>query len=193
VCQFRLDFLGPELLARPEFGSLRKLLERAQRGLAFPPNPDIAEAVRRLDELAGPMRTLVLLRTLVELAEANNERPLATPEFRPRRRDDIRSRMDAIFTFVHREFAGPIGLTDVAAIAHMSPACSRFFHRVTGHTFTGYLTELRIGAACRMLIETDLTVATVSARSGFRNLANFNRQFRASKQLSPREYRAQSS
>jgi AraC-like DNA-binding protein len=40
-----------------------------------------------------------------------------------------------------------------------------------------------------MLADTSLPVAVIAARSGFANVANFNRQFRGAKQTTPAEYR----
>ena len=72
-----------------------------------------------------------------------------------------------------------------------APAFSRFFRQKTGKTFVAYLAELRIGRACRLLIETDRTILEICLDSGFRNLANFNRRFRAQKKVTPREFRRQ--
>jgi AraC-like DNA-binding protein len=52
-----------------------------------------------------------------------------------------------------------------------------------------YLNELRTGLACRELIETERPILDVAFASGFRNLSNFNRRFRALKGMSPRDYR----
>jgi AraC-like DNA-binding protein len=49
---------------------------------------------------------------------------------------------------------------------------------------------VRITAACRLLLETDRRVADIAADTGYANLSNFNRRFRALKEMSPREFRA---
>jgi AraC-like DNA-binding protein len=42
-----------------------------------------------------------------------------------------------------------------------------------------------------MLGDTSLPISVIAARSGFANVANFNRQFKAAKQTTPAEYRRQ--
>ena len=86
----------------------------------------------------------------------------------------------------------PITLDEAAALAHLSRAAfSRFFHRTMGRTFTDYLNEVRVDAACRLLVETDLPVTAVAARCGFRNLSWFNRRFLRRKGVQPLRYRQQ--
>jgi AraC-like DNA-binding protein len=81
-------------------------------------------------------------------------------------------------------------LSTTARQAYMSPSgFSRFFHKWMGRTFAAYVTELRIASACQALLESDQSIAEVCFASGFRNLSNFNRQFRAFKGMSPREFR----
>jgi AraC-like DNA-binding protein len=65
----------------------------------------------------------------------------------------------------------------VAARANMNPqAFSRYFRKTTFKRFIDDVNEMRIGKACRLLIDTDKTVAEICFQSGFHNLSNFNRQ-----------------
>jgi len=57
-------------------------------------------------------------------------------------------------------------------------------------TFPDMVRRLRIANACRLLDQTESSVATISAAVGYRNLANFNRQFRAETGHTPSAYRA---
>jgi AraC-like DNA-binding protein len=83
-----------------------------------------------------------------------------------------------------------VSLAEAAQVAHLSiPAFCRMFRRTTGKTLVGYLNELRTGEVCRELIETERPVSEIAFGSGFNNLSNFNRRFRAQKGLSPRDYR----
>ncbi|MEN1786289.1 MAG: helix-turn-helix transcriptional regulator, partial [Bacteroidota bacterium] len=61
----------------------------------------------------------------------------------------------------------------------------------TGQTFVNYLNSVRISNASRLLLETDQNISEIAYATGFNNLANFNRIFNKSKQLTPSQYRNQ--
>jgi transcriptional regulator GlxA family with amidase domain len=54
---------------------------------------------------------------------------------------------------------------------------------------TDYLNSARVAAASRSLVDTDRAIADIAHECGFTNLANFNRHFRRSRGMTPREYR----
>ncbi len=60
-----------------------------------------------------------------------------------------------------------------------------------GRSFTDYVIELRVGHACKLLIETEDSIADIAYASGFNNLANFNRRFVDVKHVAPRLFRQQ--
>lgn len=196
IFQFRRDFLGEALFDSPELQDVARLLTSAARGLAFSDSdtdlPEkITAAVAGMEVLSSARRTIALLDVLTRLSEAPRARPLATEGYRPRLPGEPEHRVDAVFDFLHAEHDKPITVADVARIAHLSPsAFSRFFRRTTGRTLTSYVTELRVAAACRALVDTDSPIARIAVESGFANLSNFNRRFRVLKQMSPREFRA---
>jgi AraC-like DNA-binding protein len=192
VIHFRPDFLGAPLFAGPDLAPIREMLTRAARGLARPAQQDagISELLAQLGARPGPERTIGLLDVLLRLARLET-RALASRGYQPSYDSASSRRLDDMCRHLHAHFADPVTLSEIARVAHMTPAaCSRFFHRAMGRTLTGYLTELRIGAACRMLASTDRPVAEIAATCGYPNLANFNRRFRLLKATTPTDYRA---
>jgi AraC-like DNA-binding protein len=192
VVQFSPDFLGDAFLAAPELLAVRRLLDRSGRGLAF--GGRALKAVSRLldqvEDVDGLPRLRALLEILERLSTARDARPLSSRAFREPRKSDM-ERIDRVCRWIAERFAEDVSLPEAAGVAHLSvPAFCRFFKSRTGKTLVGYLTELRIGRACRLLMETDRSVSDVGFASGFNNLSNFNRRFRALKGLSPREFRA---
>jgi AraC-like DNA-binding protein len=188
VVQFRRDFLGQGFFDRPEFAGVAALLERSARGLSFPAD---AVEMRELGEMRPPEQTLALLDALVRLSRSAEARPLAGEHHIPTLNGAARDRIDAIVRLLHEDHTAPITLETVAHVAHMAPASvSRFFRHTTGATITGYVTMLRVNAACRLLRDTDQRISAIAADCGYANLSNFNRRFRELKGMSPRQYRA---
>lgn len=192
VIQFAPAFLGADFLSRPELLPLRRLLERARRGLRFE-GRGAREAGRRLDAMGaldGFARLRALLDVLALLAAERRARPLASPGYAPPARQGDPGRIDRVCRFLADRCLGDVSLAEAAARAHLSPAAfCRFFKARTGMTLVGYLNELRIGHACRLLVETERPVADIAFASGFHNLAHFNRRFRTVRGRPPRDYR----
>ena len=85
----------------------------------------------------------------------------------------------------------PVTQGDVASCVNMSRAgFSRFFKRCTGRGFVESLNDIRVGHACRLLIDTGLTITEICYQAGFQNISNFNRQFLKYRHTSPRKYRS---
>jgi transcriptional regulator GlxA family with amidase domain len=91
---------------------------------------------------------------------------------------------------IDARFAEPLRLSELCAAANLSErTLTRYFVQHIGESVGRYIARVRIGHACRMLVDTSLPVAVIAARSGFANVANFNRQFKGAKQTTPAEYR----
>ena len=190
--QFLSDFAGSEFFEKPELAAVARLLERAAQGLRFTGKTQLA-AARLMPELfaaSGLQQLLKLLEILDLLARSKDATPLSSKTYAPslKRRDE--RRIDDVCRFIHENIAQPIEQPEAARRAHLSvSAFSRFFKKSLGRTFSEYVNELRVGQACRLLIESDKSIAEIAFGAGFENLSNFNRRFRALKKISPREYR----
>ncbi|RKU03427.1 AraC family transcriptional regulator [Burkholderia sp. Nafp2/4-1b] len=186
----------------PEYAPLRSLLRRAAPGLSF--DAETARAMRaRLPKLLDPsprVRLAAALDTLAELAEAGGE-PLATAQAYDRPDPaaplaDAASaapeaeRLDRVLDAIDRQFHEPLRIDTLAAVAHMSErTLQRLFARHLGESVGRYVQRLRLAHACRHLVGTDWPIATVAARCGIPNAANFNRQFLAARGMTPGAYR----
>ena len=73
----------------------------------------------------------------------------------------------------------------------MSPsAFSRFFKRHTTRGVMDYIIDIRLGNAARLLVDTSKGISEICYSCGFNNLSNFNRNFKARRGYTPREFRA---
>jgi len=55
-------------------------------------------------------------------------------------------------------------------------------------SFKTYLINVRIGYACRLLIDATKSISEIAYESGFENLSNFNRQFKRIKGQTPSQF-----
>lgn len=192
VIHFLEDFLGEKFLELPESQSIKNLLERSKRGLQFGKETvkKVEEKYRSLLNLEGMDRLLGLISILKILSTSKDVTDLTTNPISLRNEVDS-ARMNRVFEFVMQHYQEEITLEKVADLAHMSEsAFSRYFKKRTRRTFSQFLSEIRIEHACKHLMEDKMSVAEISFDSGFNNLSNFNRQFKAIKKTTPLAYRA---
>jgi len=194
VIQFREDCLGAGFFALPELTGVQRLLRAAERGLRFAggTRDAVAGIMLEMPQRAGLDQLIDFLRVVRLLAQAPEPQGLSSPGFTPRLDERAGERINRAYQYVFTHFAQRIDYPEVAREAGMSPsAFCHYFRRVTGRTLTGFVKEVRVGHARKLLIETGQTVAEVAFASGFETLSNFNQQFRELTRVSPREYRQQ--
>ena len=194
VVWFSLEWITQLASVLPELHGLRQLALRAGRALQFTPQVAARSAAMllQLHALPQPQRLPLLLSVLLELAGDIQARPLASNALQLIAADGQQQRMANVLDYMHLHFREEIAMEELAERAALSlGAFHRFFKRHALCTPSTYLARLRIGRACQQLIQTRHGVAAIAQEAGYRNLAHFNRQFRADKQMTPRAFRQQ--
>ena len=193
ILQFTDGFLGGDFLESPELASVKKLLLKARRGLAFPPSvvEKVAPALLAMHRQSESRKLLSLLDVLITLSESRQVE-LMTPKGYSHDLSVDEERMRKIHEYVYARFREAITLKEIAAVANMTETSfCRYFKTRTLKHFTQYLNEIRIAYACKLLNDQNHTVTDACFESGFNNLSYFNRQFKAVMQLSPQQYKKQ--
>jgi AraC-like DNA-binding protein len=191
VVQFTEEFWGKEFMGLPECKAVKKLFDTAGQGLKIAGHcrQQLNPLIRELEQLQGFARIIRLCECLQLIANAQEFNTVSTQEvktFQARNKD----RIDKIFQYTIENFQEPIALADVAGTAGMSiPAFCSYFKKSTKKTYIDFLNEIRIGHACKLLIDTQKSVLEICYESGFNTLANFNKQFLKMKQITPSGYR----
>lgn len=92
--------------------------------------------------------------------------------------------------YIQQHFREPLSMTVVSNHVSMNYSLfSLLFKQYTGVNFSGYLQELRINEAKRLLEETDWRVNEICRRAGFSDDKHFLKVFKAAVGFSPTEYR----
>ena len=187
---FKRDFLGEPFLIAPENQKVNQLIERATRGIKFMNvEKTVIKNIKSLMTLSPFKRMVQFIELLDILANHKDIQVLTSSNYFNTFSKTNNKRLDKIYEFVYKNFRNSINSKDVANhIGMNSSAFSRYFKRIHRKTFTTYLNEIRIGYACKLLLENDVNITAIGYESGFNNLSNFNRQFKAITKLSPTKY-----
>ena len=192
VIYFSENFLGKDFLNKKEMYRIKYLLQKAQRGMMIygDTSSQAAEIMKRLSEAEDFDRILILLNLLHLLANSTEYKLLASEGYSNSLKENETDRMNRVHAYVMKNFREKISLEEVASIANMSPSSfSRYFKIHANKTFSDFLTEIRIGYSCKLLVTQKIDIAQVCYDSGFNTLSNFNRQFKTVTHYNPMEYR----
>lgn len=187
---FKQDYLGKCFFETPEMIHLLELFERARFGIRFLNiSEKIISDIKNMLELKGFDKTISFLIILNKLAKHTGFKRLASQGFVNSFKSTESGTQDKVQAYIFKNFNKDINLEAAATIAHMNTsAFSRYFKRVNRKTFSRYVTEIRIGYACKLIIENKFNIAAICYESGFKNISNFNRQFKIIMNCTPSEY-----
>ena len=194
VVQFHSDFFREEINSYPEFHRINEMLKRATRGVHFiqPSSEKIGRMLKRLLKLNGLERMLYFIKLMDVMARIENYRLLASKAYHLEEHKELNSRLDKIMHFINTNYQRKITQEEVASKIGMTTAAfCRYFREKTGKGFIYFINEMRIGYACKLLIENHLSISQICFECGFNNLSNFNRMFKRQTGNTPGEYQQQ--
>ncbi len=194
VIHFPSDFFNHQIEDYPEFYQIRRLLNLSARGISFSRSvsKSLDPGLRKLLKLKGLERTLKFIKILDQLAQSTDYKLLASETYRSDFHEWSNNRLDKIMHMINSIYREPVKLETVAGLIGMNPsAFSRYFREKTSKTFSEFVAEMRIGYACKLLIEGKHTVSQICFESGFNNISNFNRSFKKFTSFTPVGYRSQ--
>jgi AraC-like DNA-binding protein len=194
VVQFHKDFFKEEINSYSEFHAIGELLKRASHGISFEKScaEKAGKMLKRLLQLKGLERMLYFVKILDTLAHVENYRLLASKGYQANDAKELNTRLDKIMHFINTNYQRKISQEEVAAkIGMTTSAFCRYFKEKTGKGFIFFVNEMRIGYACKLLIENHLSISQVCYECGFNNLSNFNRMFKRLTGSTPGDYQQQ--
>lgn len=192
--QFSSDLFSTELLNKKQFNSIRRMLDMAQKGIAFPITA-IMKIFALLDTLAiereGFYAVSKFMLIIYELSLfCDQVKPLSSSSFAKITASSDSRRIQKVQEHIEKHYTEEIRLPKLAELAGMSPvAFSRFFKARTGKTLSDHIIDIRLGHATRQLVDSTMSIAEICYDCGFNNLSNFNRIFKKKKGCIPKDFR----
>jgi AraC-like DNA-binding protein/quercetin dioxygenase-like cupin family protein len=193
VVQFLPNFMGEDILKLVEFKNIQKLLIKSSFGLKIEGEVKvlILGFLNKLFKTEDPLERIILIIKMLDCLGTSDETiPISKSLFLVELDKQNKDRLNRVIDYTITNFASKIMLEDVASISNMSVSnFCKFFKVRVKKTYVQYLTEVRIGMSCKMLIENQLSINRIAYDSGFVNISNFNRAFKLNKNMTPFSYR----
>ena len=177
--QFSPDLFSNNFIDKKQFTSIRKMLDRAQKGLSFPLHA-VMKVYSTIDSLLkgepGFYQFVKFLTILYELSICDDARTLSSSSFARSKTASDSRRVQKVEEYINLHYTEEIRLSQLAELTDMTPVSfSRFFKLRTGKSLSDYIIDIRLGHATRQLVDSTKTVAEICYECGFNNLSNFNR------------------
>lgn len=191
VAHFNEHFWGEAFLNLPENKNIKAVLDRAKRGIKVNGNCKkvVSELLEQMLDAEGSERIVILIQALSEIANSSQITTLSSIGFRHDFEEAEKDRINDIYNYTLSNFKRKIHLEEIAAVANVSPnSFCRYFKSRTRKTFSQFLMEIKVGHACKLLIENKLSIKQLCYESGFNNFASFHKYFKIITGKSPLIY-----
>jgi AraC-like DNA-binding protein len=193
VLHFYDNFWGKEFLELPEMRDIRNLFETAKQGLKIR-GKSKKTVTGLLEEMqdAPAGRQLINLLCILDAIVRGKEYGLLSSKgfaFLPPAHGDT-DKINKVYEFTFKNYNRKIHIQELADLMHLSrQSFCRYFKKKTRKTYFQFLTEVRIGQACRILIENVKSVSEICYACGYNNPSNFNQQFKMITNKTPVQYK----
>ena len=191
VIHFCENFWGDHFLNLPENKLIKTTLEKARRGMQISDKikTSVGELLNQIIQTEGPKRITLLMEALMTIGTCSQQTLLSSIGFRNDFEDAENDRINAIYDYSIANFKRKILLEQVADVAKVSPnSFCRYFKSRTRKTYSQFINEIRVGTACKFLIQNKLNVKQICYESGFHNFASFHKYFKQITGKSPLMY-----
>lgn len=193
VIQFLPKTFGESFFNLKELKNIKILFEKARLGLKISgetKNQVIVLMSQIFSSKEGLKKLCFLIELLEVIATSDEVKTLSSQSFVDAYQKFDTQKINSVYEFTISEYHRKIFIEEAATQANMSvPNFCKFFKSRTNKTYIQFLTEVRIGFACRMLVENKKSVQQIAFDCGFHNLSNFNRSFRIIKNMKPIEFK----
>ena len=184
---FTKDSFGEHFFELNELKEIESFFKKAAQGFFIKTKiEEIQQLFYQLKKASKLEQFIVLLKVLKLISTAKTT-VLSNFVYPKKYSDNEGKRMRTIFEYTIENAHQKITLEEISAIANLTKnAFCKYFKKRTNKTYFNFLTEVRIENACKYLKDKEeYSIAEIAFKTGFNNISNFNRQFKAIKKTTP--------
>ena len=192
VIHFRKDAFNEGFFDLPEFTQIRKLFLLGQQGFLVREGEDhkkISSLVKQVVSSSGIDRLILFLKTLNAFANTKEYDLLSMIGYENSVDLADAERINTVMNFVMTNYSEDIKISKIAKLISLTEASfCRYFKSKTHKTFSQFLNEVRILNACKLLVDSNMTITQICYNTGYNNISHFNRQFKLITGITAKEY-----
>ena len=192
VLYFNKDLFSKNFYELRESAKIIDLFNRASRGIKVigDTQKQVADKMEEITKKYDFDRIICLMELLNMLAASKDIEYITNEGYTGTILQTKPDRLSEVYKYITGNYYNDISLEEISKIANLSPtAFCRLFKQRTSRHFVEYLNEVRISNACKFLLETNLNISEIAFQCGYKTLSNFNKIFKKTTALSPKEYR----
>lgn len=188
---FTKESFGPDFFQLAEMAELKPFFKRCKHGFKITSKKrQIRDMFFKLEH-ASKLHQFIILIEILKLASTASYKSLSSFVYEKTYSKNEGERMRNVIDYTMSHFKDEITLKAIAEVANMTKnAFCKYFKKRTNKTYIEFLNQLRIEHATKLLQNnTDLSISEIAELSGFNNISNFNRQFKAIKKTNPSQFK----
>lgn len=179
---FNPEILGEQFINLPENEFMQTVIRNAGHAQQFYGGlrEELIVMLNKMLQSKPHERLILLIQLMAQIAAGKEFRFLNPGIQQVAYNVTDETRLTKIYLYTLNNFHRTITLKEIAATIYMCPnSFCRYFKSRVHKSYFDFLLEVRISHARKLLKETDYSMVIVSYESGFPNLSNFNRYFKA--------------
>ena len=192
VIHFFENFWSDTFLNLPENKIIKHSLEIAKRGIQVSAKnePALARLIEEMAVAEGYSRIIHLMEILALIGSTKNKKLISSIGFKYNFEEADKYRINLIYDYSFANFKEKILLEEIAEIANLTPnSFCRYFKAKTQKTYLQFITEIRVGHACKLLMEDEISIKQICYESGFGNFSSFHAAFKQVTGKTPLNYK----
>ncbi|OUR98367.1 AraC family transcriptional regulator [Flavobacteriales bacterium 33_180_T64] len=188
---FTKTAFGSHFFNLEELKELNPFFKRSKQGFKITSHKKMVSSLFEHLHEASKLQRFMILLEILQLASKSSYTSLSSFIYDKKYTAIEGKRMRDVFEYTMNNFNKDITLTLISGVANMTKnAFCKYFKKRTNKTYITFLNELRIEHSCKLLLTNkDLSILEIAELTGFHNISNFNRQFKAIKKMSPSTFK----
>ncbi|NNE15370.1 MAG: helix-turn-helix transcriptional regulator [Saprospiraceae bacterium] len=184
---FKYSSFGDGFFMLEDLNELDVFFNKAKKGFKIISSKSEASRLFLKLHSASRIERLIILLQLLKISAKSDYQSLSSFIYNKTYNEIEGKRMQDVFEFTMSHYTEKITLDKIANVANMTKnAFCKYFKKRTNKTYVRFLNELRIEHSCRLIYsDPELPLTEIAYRSGYNNISNFNKQFKAIKNQKP--------